>query len=74
MKVVRKDWNKATKFEELLAGTVFERDEDVCLKIYLPSRAEYLAVELESGVVGYFPNQAEVTPLDAELIVRGECI
>lgn len=73
MKVVRKDWKKATTFEELLPGTVFEDDGDVYLKIYIPSSAEYQAVELESGMIGYFPDKVKVTPLDAELIVKGEC-
>lgn len=59
---------------DLRLGTVFEINETVFLKIYNPRLTkEVNAVKVEDGELYEFKPDAKVTPLDAELIIRGEC-
>lgn len=58
---------------DLRLGTVFESIETVYLKIYNPRLTkEVNAVNVEDGELYEFNSDVKVTPLDAELIIRGE--
>lgn len=72
MKIVRKDKDTTTRFDCLPVGAVFEYEGKAYEKTYFTMNVEYGAVDLENGTSGYFKNETVVTPLDAELIVRGE--
>lgn len=59
---------------DLRLGAVFEINETVFLKTYNPRLTkEVHAVKVEDGELYEFESDAKVTPLDAELIIRGEC-
>lgn len=59
---------------DLRLGAVFEINETVFLKIYNPRLTkEVNAVNVEDGELYEFDSDVKVTPLDAELIIRGEC-
>jgi hypothetical protein len=58
---------------DLRLGAVFEISETVYLKIYNPRLTEEVnAVNVEDGKLYEFGSDVKVTPLDAELIIRGE--
>jgi len=75
MIVKRKDKNRTIcEVGDLRHGTVFEINETVFLKTYNPRLTkEVHAVKVEDGELYEFEPDAKVTPLDAELIIRGEC-
>lgn len=72
MKITRKDKDKSTRFDCLPTGAVFEYEGEVYEKTYFMVNVEYGAVDLKNGTSGYFKNETVVTPLDAELIIRGK--
>lgn len=59
---------------DLRLGAVFGINGTVYLKIYNPRLTkEVNAVNVEDGELYEFDSDAKVTPLDAELVIRGEC-
>lgn len=74
MIVKRKDKSQILcEVGDLRLGAVFEISETVFLKIYNPRQTkEVNAVKVEDGELYEFESDAKVTPLDAELIIRGE--
>lgn len=74
MIVKRKDKDRILcEVGDLRLGTVFEINETVYLKIYNPRLTkEVNAVNVEDGELYQFEPDVEVTPLDAELVIRGE--
>lgn len=75
MIVKRKDKNRVLcEVGDLRLGAVFEINGTVFLKIYNPRLTkEVNAVKVEDGELYEFESNAKVTPLDAELVIRGEC-
>lgn len=73
MIVKRKDKNQILcEVGDLHLGAVFEIGETVYLKIYNPRLVQEVnAVNVEDGELYEFNSDVKVTPLDAELIVRG---
>ena len=73
MRITRKDKEIPTEFKMLSEGTVFEYEDEVYVKTMDVGSYEYRGVDLKNGLAIHFLADAEVMPLDAELIVRGKC-
>lgn len=74
MKVRRKDSSVSVPVGTLSDGAVFDHYGDVLLKVFNAKLDEDVrAVLVEDGTVYQFKPDIKVIPLDAELVIRGEC-
>lgn len=74
MKIVRRD-KELTKMKDIPVGAAFEASDDNQVYMKLASESAGVnAVRLEDGCKVCFAGYVEVTPLDAEVVIRGKAL
>ena len=74
MKITDERITNKVEFQTLDFGDVFKWEKDLFIKTFFvttKNELTYNAVRLENGMYTYFADCNSVTPLDAELIIRG---